>query len=51
MDIAAATAIERRTKLWKENLLGGNGVVIVPIVLFFLLQTGTNLIAFAFNHR
>jgi len=51
MDIAATTATERRTKLWKENLLAGKGAVIVPIVLFFLLQTGANLIAFAFNHR
>ncbi|MFK0641038.1 MULTISPECIES: hypothetical protein [unclassified Ochrobactrum] len=51
MDAAAITATERRTILWKENLLEGKGEVIIPIVLFFLLQTGPNLIAFAFNHR
>ncbi len=34
----------------EENLLAGKGAVIVPIVLFVLLQTGSILIAFAFNH-
>lgn len=51
MDAAAITATERLIILWKENLLAGKGEVIIPIVLLFLLQTGANLIAFAFNHR
>jgi hypothetical protein len=51
MEAAVIAATERRTILWKENLLAGKGEVIIPIVLLFLLQTGPNLIAFAFNQR